>query len=482
MAGEPSHPASFSPLRRWRILFSVLLSTLAVLALVIMINYLGARYFLRFSISAQSRAPLAPQTLTLLKSITNQVRVVVYYDKKEPLYDLIRTLLEEYRRANPTYIHWETVDYLNSAGAAQAVKTEFRLGNDKDLVAFESQGRTGYVLGKYLPEYAYPMSDDTNQGRRFTRELKSFRGEQYFNAKLLEVTSTNKLLAGFLMGHDEEDPRDTSPVGYAGFATLLARNYIDLAAVGLSGLNAIPTNCSLLIIAGPKKALMEGETEKIKRYLAGGGRLLVLFKRPTPDRNLETLLAGWGVRVEHKLITDKDNSVDSEGTDFVVRPYVNHPVVHHIFGLPLQMVRPCLVGSLASVTDAPGAPKVDELAFAGPTALLDNLPAPGGRIPLVVAVEKARETTRLVVVGDSTCLENKYLSSDSNCNEDFANDAVNWLLDRAQIMGGVSPRAITEYRLLVTQSQMRTLTALFLAGMPGGILALGGLVWLRRRH
>ncbi len=44
----------------------------------------------------------------------------------------------------------------------------------------------------------------------------------------------------------------------------------------------------------------------------------------------------------------------------------------------------------------------------------------------------------MVVVGDSTCLENKYLSSDSNCNEDFANDAVNWLLDRAQIMGGVS--------------------------------------------
>ncbi len=39
-----------------------------LLALVVMINYLGARYFLRFSISAQSRAPLAPQTLTLLKS------------------------------------------------------------------------------------------------------------------------------------------------------------------------------------------------------------------------------------------------------------------------------------------------------------------------------------------------------------------------------------------------------------------------------
>ncbi len=49
------------------------------------------------------------------------------------------------------------------------------------------------------------MSVPITNGRSFTRELKSFRGEQYFNAKLLEVTSTNKMLAGFLRGawHEE---------------------------------------------------------------------------------------------------------------------------------------------------------------------------------------------------------------------------------------------------------------------------------------
>jgi len=43
---DKSQP-SFSRGRRWAIFFSVLVSMVAVAAVVVMVNYLGARYFLR---------------------------------------------------------------------------------------------------------------------------------------------------------------------------------------------------------------------------------------------------------------------------------------------------------------------------------------------------------------------------------------------------------------------------------------------------
>ncbi|MDB6108326.1 MAG: hypothetical protein JWR69_76, partial [Pedosphaera sp.] len=88
--------------------------------------------------------------------------------------------------------------------------------------------------------------------------------------------------------------------------------------------------------------------------------------------------------------------------------------------------------------------------------------------------------TRILVVGDSIFLDNLVIDYVDNSN--FAGYAVNWLLDQTQLLQGVGPRTIEEYKILMTRSQMQNVRLLFLAGVPGGILMLGGLVWLRRRH
>src|SRR2546426_8801785 len=45
---------------------------------------------------------LSPLTLKLLKSITNEVKVTIYYDKNEPLYSTLAGLLNEYRSEEHT--------------------------------------------------------------------------------------------------------------------------------------------------------------------------------------------------------------------------------------------------------------------------------------------------------------------------------------------------------------------------------------------
>ena len=84
---------SFSPYRKWSIGLNVCLVILLVLAVVVMANYLSRNHFLRLNLSTRSKIQLYPRTLNVLKSLTNHVRVTVFYDKKEPLYTTVVSLL-----------------------------------------------------------------------------------------------------------------------------------------------------------------------------------------------------------------------------------------------------------------------------------------------------------------------------------------------------------------------------------------------------
>jgi hypothetical protein len=106
----------------------------------------------------------------------------------------------------------------------------------------------------------------------------------------------------------------------------------------------------------------------------------------------------------------------------------------------------------------------------------------------MVAVEKGaikeviteRGTTRMVVAGDSLFLANQQI--DSYGNRDFAGYLANWLLDRPQLLGGVGPKRVTDFKFVTTNAQMQSAQLILLGGLPGSVLLLGGLVWLRRRR
>jgi len=54
-------------------------------------------------------------------------------------------------------------------------------------------------------------------------------------------------------------------------------------------------------------------------------------------------------------------------------------------------------------------------------------------------------------------------------------------MDRVQLLQGIGPKPIGQYRVVMTKAQTQTTRWLLLAGMPGTVLFLGALVWLRRR-
>ena len=487
MAAKPQ--PSFSPGRRWKIGLDVLVRTLLVLAVVAMVNYLGAKFHNRFYLSSQTQVKLSPRSLSVVRSVTNHVTVTVYYDKTDDWYPTIIGLLNEYRSANPN-ISVKTVDYMRDAGEAAKVKAAYKLGSstDKDLVIFECEGRVKTVNGNALTEVKLEQVPNATQ-REFRRKPVAFNGEMAFTAMLLAVENPQPLKAYFLQGHGEPSLSETGEMDYQKFGAVLAENYIATTPLTLTGTNAIPDDCNLLVIAGPQSALAGAELQKIDKYLQQGGRLFVLFnyfsiKRPT---GLEPILQQWGVNVILDVVQDPKNT--TSGQDVIVYNFSAHPAVNPLTQLALQLVLPRPIEKVNWKNPPANEPKVDELAFSGPQSTLMDDPAAAPRsYPLMAAVEQkpvpgvanARGTTRILVVGDSFFLGNRQI--ESGANRDFAGYAANWLLDRTVLLEGIGPRPVQEYRLTITRDQLRQVRWLLLAALPGGLLAFGWLVWLVRRR
>lgn len=488
MATETQTRQSFSPWQRWGIGFNVFLVIVVVLSLVVMVNYLNRKYYLRFHCSTTMHEPLSPLTVKFLHSITNQVKVTVYYDKEDPLYTTVDSLLKEYHLANPK-IMLQTVDYLRDPGAAQRVKADYKLAalTDKNLIIFDCEGKficvDGNSLAKYVAE-RLPGKDI-----KLRRKPTTFEGEKAFTSTLIAVTNPKPLNTYFLQGHGEY-PIDSTDENYGciKLTAVLQENFIRVRPLSLAGTNAIPADCNLLVIDGPTEAVPAEDLAKIDQWLNQGGRLWVLFNAVTvkKDLGLEMLLAKWGVDVGHDIIKDLENSY-FKGTDLVVSQFSDHPITNPLLLSRLQLILPRSIGKLRGFTAAADAPRVQEIAFSGPKAFAEGEPGNVRAFPLMVAVEKGavkavlteHAATRLLVTGDSIFLGNHQI--DSAANRDFAGFAVNWLLDRGQLLGNLGPQSILEYRLVMTQAQLSAVEWILLAGMPGAVLFVGGLVSLRRR-
>ena len=482
---------SFSRGSRWKIGLDLAVRTVLVGAVLVMVNYLGAQFFQRFYLSSQTRVQLSSRTMSVLHSLTNRVAVTLYYDRKDDFYPDISTLLTEYSTANKN-ISVQTVDYARDPGAAEKVMEQYRQyftsQADKNLIIFDAgNGRVQIRPGDALLQYA---QTGVSKDKKLEFSPVAFNGEQMFTSVLLALEQARPFKAYFLQGHGLPSPADSGQSGYLKFASVLGENYVVMQPLRLLGDSDMPDDCSLLIIAGPTEALSQLELQKIQTYLAQGGRLFALFNRAsiqTPT-GLESILQRWGVSVGMDTVQDMKNTTSSSGTDVVVSKFGKHPVVAPLMQSELQMVWPRPIGAMDLKNPPPDAPQVTELAFSGDSSTLADEPAaPPRSYPLMAAIEQKntagvvnpRGATRILVAGDSMFLDNQVIEGGGN--HDFLGCAVNWLLDRPQLLEGIGPRPVTEFRLQMTRLQQREVRWLLLGALPGAVLLFGGLVWLARR-
>ncbi len=487
---SPIH--SFSNGRRWLNWLNTFLAVAAVLALVVMANYLADGYFTRIQMDRNSIFKLSKQTRRVLDSLTNDVNVTIFFEPhgaNEEVYGLVAGLLAEYQQACPRHVRVTTLDYDREVGKAKEFLAKHSLNGlkEKDFVLFESGGNTRTAYAKELAQYDFSglLSGQSKEVRR-----NAFLGELYFTGDIYDVCNPRPMKAYFLQGHGENDPEENKAnAGYSKLAAILKDEVnCDWQKLSLQGTNGIPADCQLLVVAASAREgrMTLDELVKISAYLKQGGRMLALLTVPS---GLETVLGTWGVRVGDSRVGETDKAFSLPDGTFLTAQLVPHPIMDPLISekMPLRMVLPRPVYPTENKSKVPGAPEITILAATSAQGL-DELKQTGV-FPLLVAVEQGSIQgvnspggggTRILVAGDSDFLDD--LVIDSVGNHVFAQLALDWLLQRPQIMlSGLSPQPIKEYKLYMTAAQEQSLRWLFLAGLPGGILLLGGLVWLRRR-
>ena len=492
---DSQNKPSFSPYRKWGAAVQVSLFILIVLSVVVMANYLSQAYFARFHVSTYNRSPLSPRTYKILESLTNQVKVTVYYDKEDSLYPIVADLINEYKLAS-TKIVVQVVDYSRDQAAALLLKEKypniFGSPGAKNLVLFDCGGKVKVVEGSLLAHYALEQVPSEKEPA-FRRKPTEFMGELLFSTALLYVSNPSPLKAYFLQDDGEHDmfAGKTNEAGYLEFTYILAQNYIQSERLSL-GTNSVPMDCNLLIIAGPTSRLPDATLQKVDQYLDQGGRLLAMFNYITTNREtgLEKILAKWGVSVGANWIKDPDpnDTTQANLSDMIVSISGKHPLVNPLLHKRLQLLMPRSIGKISATPAPPGAPRVEVLASSGPRSFADGNPAAVHAFPLMVAVEKdpikgvitERGTTRMVIIGDSFFLGNYFI--DAGANRLFAHCLANWLLDRTQLLQDIGPRPVKEYRNVMTKGQLQSAQWILLAGMPGTALLAGLLVSFRRRR
>ena len=115
-------------------------------------------------------------------------------------------------------------------------------------------------------------------------KLKGFKGEEQFTSAILGVVNPKVPKIYFSTGHGEHDPDGMDADGYSQLKDALKRDNLDVEKTTLLS-GAVPADCDLLVIAGPKAPFTDPEKAALKAYLDKGGRALVLLDPVLGDRS-----------------------------------------------------------------------------------------------------------------------------------------------------------------------------------------------------
>jgi ABC-type uncharacterized transport system involved in gliding motility auxiliary subunit len=318
--------------------------------------------------------------------------------------------------------------------------------------------------------------------------------EQSLTRAIRQAISSKKKIY-FLTGHGEADPNEQKGSGVLGVKGGLEDENATVAQLLLANEKEVPQDADAVIVAGPDKALSDRELELLDQYLARGGSLLVMID-PSTDTHLEGQLAKWGIEAGPEVIVEQQLQLfagPSLGVQPVVTKYGAHPITEKLNGQPtvFRLARPVrrVEGSDANVTElAITSPQswaesdVKDLLASKPVSLD---PAKDRAGPLAIAVAReftpangAKRGGRLVVVGDSDWVRNRYVTQ--YYNGDLFLNMASWLTGTEEFatIDRKRPRVAS---VNLTTEQFSNYRFLALFALPEAILLLGVVNWWRRK-
>jgi len=463
---------AFSRKRSARRGANAVLMTLVFTAILVIVQAISIRHTVRHDVTRNKRFTLSEHTTNLLDNLREDVTITAFFLNNSDRQHRAASLLSMYAH-NSEHIQFSLVD-----------------PDHKPQIAERFRARNGQVVVEYK----------TNQ-----RVIEGLTEEKLTNA-ILFATRESKKTIYFLTGHDEKRIESGERSGFSSVRNNLIDVGFAVHELSLLDVDAIPSDCTVLVLAGPKKELLQNEAQKVAAHLSAGGNALFLLDPRRPISALEVILAQYHITMENVVLLDELVIVDTghetfDATFTKIRRYERHPITNTVHSITIfPMARPVSIlpveGDLTvranylAVTEKSAWGETDLNSFRLGTATRDESDVPA---PLAVAAvaERTRPAddsggagpqgrrSRIVVVGDSDFATNRFLGLLGNA--DFFLNSVQFLAEE-EIVIPISLRAGLGERIYISVREGRLVFVLCLVLMPLMVASMGGYVLLRKRR
>lgn len=519
----------------WGTLLNVIAMIVLAFLLLLFVNFISSRHHAQFDWTSEHIYSISDETRVVLKTMEKDIEIYLLIpSSKQQELDSLRRLVTQYEETSPR-IKVKHIDPSIDPRGFERVRHMLGMGdvrqNLNDMLgvvvlcgSYDAAGTFKSDRSKQIP--VDELFEIQSQGMGPERQSsRVFKGEQVITGAILEVAEEKKQKIYYLEGHQEPELEGLAAEReYGGFAKFLRqRNYEvqDLKLIEKEKLE-IPSDCGVLVIAGPRNPLGAAELVAIDNYLKAGGHLLclldpVLKQRPGSeeetytDLGIESLLKKYNVEVQNKTIFSLDpipglpGAVRIVDTAFGTNLDAMHPITKPLQGLRLQCAEARPLKALtanphAKATELVKSPKTKRMIAVNQPAQLQ-----GGRIPrdaetdqpftLAIAVEQDvegapkpddkdkkvedKKATRIVVIGDSDCLSNLLIDSPEG-NLELLSNSMQWLVGAKRFVS--QAKRPHSYKLDLSPGKAVLFQFLAFPWLPMVPVALGIFVWILRRN
>ncbi|MFQ5666309.1 MAG: GldG family protein [Candidatus Binatia bacterium] len=436
---------------------------------------LAGRHNHRFDLTPTQRFVLSDQARGVARGVDVPIRITAFYNAQQP---------EERRRME---------DLLQLFHDASSQIT-YRLADlDRSPALAKKYGVSSFNTG--VIETAGTV-----------RKLPTVDEEEITNG-LLKLTRTEKRTLCFVTGHGEHSPKDASDrTGYSEVSKALEKENFRIRTLEVVPKEGVPTACTVVILAGPRKNLLPGEADQLSGYFQAGGSILLMVD-PQAPASLLRFLARHSVRADNDVVVDERNRFYGADSFMPRVPIFDKST----FGRKLDTAAVfALARTVSPIKDADSNMEVLLIALTSKDswARIDGGEIPEGTVrfrreldkrgPLPVAVKvetkdhtpadslhatPARQRGRMIVFGDSDFASNLYLNLLGN--KDLFMSSIGVLAEDQELIAmrrkGLPRSSLSPIFLTAGQGRLIFWTAVVVQPASFALLGLA-ITWRRRRR
>ena len=495
MQHPPEHTPPAAPRRTLRQAFNwrtlkygshASLFTVIVLAVVCILYSLAVQHNKRFDVTQAKRFTLAEQSVKLLQGLQYPIKVIGFYSLAERERETFTDLVKQYTQ-HTDKLSYEVID----------PDRQPALAKQYDITAYN----TVVVEGN---------------GKK---EKISRVEEAALTNAILKVTRTTKKAVYFMTGHGEPALTDSDRTGYSVAKQALEEQNYTVQELVLARQPQVPDDAAVVIVAGPRRDLLESETEALSTFLGRGGHLFMMLD-PETVPGLVTFVKRYGIEVGNDVVIETNPLGRLIGGDYlmpVVMTYERHAITKELGNVmtmfpivrSVQVAKELPQGITAqglATTSTESWAETDlkalhegHVAFdqdsdrRGPIGIAAVATISADKAGTSASTSESSESSeqpeqeksgtphaaRLVVLGDSEFANNNLFPVQGNGN--FFLNTVSWLAEEEDLIairprkgGGSGP-------VMLTAAQAPLIFWLPVVLLPLGVLGTGAMVFVRRK-